>query len=484
MRSGRLVIVAAMLGTAACVGAPEPLSEAEPPGPPSPPSWPPSDWAGDLRMPEARDENSDPRVVEIRLEARLARLNLEPGLVTEVWTYDGQVPGPLIRVRKGDRLIVHFTNRLPEETTIHWHGLRIPAAMDGVPGHSQAPVAPGSTFDYDFVVPDAGMYWYHPHHHSAAQLGDGLYGAIIVEDPSEPAGLGDELPLVLSDMNIDASGHLSSHHNGGDLATLFGREGYTLLVNGKVRPTLEARVGARQRWRIVNAARSRYFQLALEGHTFVRIGGDGGLIASPVESERLLVIPGERADVLVVPRGPAGGTLPVRWVPYDRGFGTAFLRPEEDLMRVRLSADPPVTPPPLPELPRTVKPLDLAGARPVEVEFTNDSTSGQFALGINGQPFGGEQHFHARVGETQIWTLSNDIDWDHPFHLHGFFFQVLDASGVPSLPLEWKDTVNVPVKKQVKVAVKYDDRPGMWMFHCHILDHADAGMMAMLLVSP
>src|SRR6187431_1134304 len=147
----------------------------------------PEGWDTDLRLPEAVDRNPDPRIVEINLDARLASVEIAPGVTVNAWTYDGGVPGPLIRVRVGDRLVVRFTNHLPQPTTVHWHGIRVPIQMDGVPGVSQPEVKTGETFVYDFTVPDAGLYWYHPHVMSAAQVGFGLYGALLVEDPAEDA---------------------------------------------------------------------------------------------------------------------------------------------------------------------------------------------------------------------------------------------------------------------------------------------------------
>jgi FtsP/CotA-like multicopper oxidase with cupredoxin domain len=446
-----------------------------------PPPEQPRDWKAGVALAEASDRNPDPHIVEVDLEARVAPVELQPGLVTVAWTYDGGVPGPLLRARRGDRLIVHFTNRLPEETTIHWHGLRIPVAMDGVPGHSQPPVPPDGRFDYEFVLPDAGLFWYHPHFRSAGQVGDGLYGALLVEDDSEPRGLGDEVVFVLSDASVDMDGHLRPHDTGGDVATLFGREGNLLLINGRLKPTIKARPGLAQRWRLVNSARSRYFQLALEGHTFVRIGGDGGLLPSPVERDRIVLTPGERADVVFNPRAAPGTELPLRWVPYDRGYGSTFLRPEEVVATVAFEGAP-VEPTPLPSIHRTIDPLSTAGATPVEVKLTQDKIDGRFALGINGHPF--NEHIPARIGETQVWTLVNAIPFAHPFHLHGFFFQVLGANGSPVEPIEWKDTADVPASARTQIVVKYEDRPGMWMFHCHILDHADAGMMGVLDLRP
>jgi FtsP/CotA-like multicopper oxidase with cupredoxin domain len=447
-----------------------------------PPAGQPSGWDQDLGLRRALDLDPDPRVLEVNLEARVAEVSIHPGTTTEAWTYDGGLPGPLLRLNVGDKLIVHFTNRLPEPTSIHWHGLRIPVEMDGVPDHPVPPIAPGGSYRYEFVVPDAGLFWYHPHFHSARQLGDGLYGAILVEDPGEPAGLGDELVMVLSDIDVGADGKWRPHDAGGDVATLFGREGDTVLVNGKLMPALGARVGVRQRWRIVNAARTRYFQLAAQGQKFLRIGGDGGRLSRPVEVERPVLIPGERADLIWEPAGEPGQEIPLRWVPYDRGWGSTYNRPEVEVARIRLSSDPPRAQAALPELARPLVAYDLAGARDVTIRLTRNDQNGKFALGINGRPFGGDDHLMARIGETQLWTIVNDMDWAHPFHIHGFFYQVLDGAGRPREPLEWKDTADVPAKGSLRVAVRFDDRPGMWMFHCHILDHADAGMMGMLMV--
>jgi FtsP/CotA-like multicopper oxidase with cupredoxin domain len=436
----------------------------------------PVGWDDELRVTEAVDTNPDPRIVELDLRASVTPLELVPGTTTPAWTYNGSLPGPLIRANVGDRVIVHFENQLPEATTIHWHGLQIPAAMDGMPGHSQEPVQPGSVFTYDFVVPDASTFWYHPHVHSAAQVGEGLYAPFVVDDPAEPEGLGDEVVMVLSDMGVNADGSLQPPDASGDIATLFGREGNLLLVNGKVRPTLRARPGLPQRWRVINAAKSRYFQLAMPGHSFTRIGGDGGLLSEPVDNMLPVLTPGERADLIVVPNGAPGEEVLVHWVPYYRGYGSTFNRPPEHLMTVRLEGEP-VKDTAIPRTTRAIEPLSTDGATQISIDFTQQLAA-PLKLGINGVAFEDSQPIRARLGETQVWTVKNTIQWAHPFHLHGYFFQVLD----PSRPLEWKDTVDVPVDQTVRLVVRYDERPGMWMFHCHILDHADAGMMGSLLV--
>lgn len=441
----------------------------------------PEAWDAPIRGPLAVDESPDPDVFETHLEAFVKDIELIPGTTTPVWTYNGNISGPEFRVKRGDRVIVHFTNNLPEPTTIHWHGLRIPNAMDGVPGSSQAEVATGETFTYDFVVPDAGTYWYHPHVNTTTQAGSGLYGAFVVTDPDEPADLGDELTLVVSDISLNEDGSFMDPSLSGDLGTLFGREGNVLLVNGKVNPMIDVRAGRRERWRVINAARSRYFQLGLAGHSFTRIGSDGGQLEHPEEIATVVVAPGERADVVLEPTGTTGTELPVRWIPYDRGFGSVFAREEETVFRLRISEQPAYVEAPLPELGREIAPIEITNARFVTMELThNDSVDGEFALGINGVPSWEAEPLDATIGDVQVWEVKNTFEFAHPFHLHGFFFQVLEANGVVPAVKEWKDTVNVPVDGTVRLAVHFDERPGMWMFHCHILDHADAGMMGMV----
>jgi FtsP/CotA-like multicopper oxidase with cupredoxin domain len=466
-----LALMLATAGVSGCGGGEDPVF-------PPPPVDQPAGWSDDLALREAVDENPDPRIIEIQLEARPAEVELLPGKPTEMWTYNGGLPGPLIRARVGDRLIVHFVNSLPEPTTVHWHGLRIPASMDGAPGHSQPEVPPGGAFEYDFVLPDAGFYWYHPHVDSAHQLGAGLYGPILVSDDDEP-DLGDELLLVLGDVSLEEDGALQPPDVGGPLATLFGREGTALVVNGRVRPTLRARPGLPQRWRVVNAARSRYYQLELTGHSFARVGGDGGLSQSPKMMGRPLLTPGQRADLVVVPE-VVEEPLVLRWLPFDRGYGSTEYRPVEDVMAIELEGERGQPPPQPPAVGREIEPVDTSGAEELDIALTLNPDLEVIELGINGVPSWAAEPLEAAIGDTQIWHLTNDMEWSHPFHLHGFFFQELDAHGQPALPLEWRDTLDVPYHGKASFVVRYDDRPGMWMFHCHILDHADAGMMGML----
>jgi FtsP/CotA-like multicopper oxidase with cupredoxin domain len=453
----------------------------------STPSLQPAGWDAAVRLLEPADRNPDPRILEIDLTAKIAEVEVSPGMRVKAWTYDGLLPGPFLRAKVGDRLIVHFTNDLPEPSTVHWHGVRVPIERDGVPGISQLAVKPGDTFDYDFVLRDAGLFWYHPHHMSAAQVGFGLYGALLVEDPDDGVGVADQVTMVLSDIGFGENGTLAAPDSGGSAGDVFGREGDHVLLNGRKAPPLRIRSGAPQRWRIVNAARSRFFLLDLQGQKFHVIGTDGGLQERPTTSEVLLVTPGERVDVIVAPTGKPGTELPVYSMLYNRGYGSVEFRSIEQVLTLAFSADAtPMTPPPQPAVSRVLTPPSAAGAK--EVTFLLGlppvDAMGHSEFQVNGLPYPKAKPYLASLGETQLWVIKNDTKWDHPFHLHGYFFMPVDEKGVPIRPMTWKDTVNVPINRTVRVLVKFDERPGTWMFHCHILDHAEIGLMGTVHVGP
>ncbi len=449
---------------------------------PGPTEQPPG-WQDEVALATVDDVNPAPDIIEFDLTASVENLELTPGTTTPAWTYNGTLPGPLIRGKVGDRLIVHFTNNLPEPTTVHWHGLRLPNAMDGVPHITQPPIEPGGSFTYDFILRDAGAYWYHPHVNSAAQVGYGLYGAVIVDDPNEPE-FGDELILVLSDIGLTDSGALLPPDTGGEFGDLFGREGNVILVNGRVNPLITVQPGLRQRWRVLNMARSRYYTIGFDGQTFTRIGNDGGLADAPVEVEMPVLIPGERADLIITPTGRRGSVTQVQWIPTERGYGSLFNRVPEDLFRIEFADEAASINDELPTVERDIDPIDTTGATEVDVEFTiDDEGPDGLEMGINHVPYAEVVPFEARIGETQVWKLINDTDFAHPFHLHGYFFQVIDDNGVPVLPLAWRDTIDVPVGHTIRIAIDFDERPGTWMFHCHILDHAALGMMAVVNVT-
>ncbi|HYZ79001.1 MAG TPA: multicopper oxidase family protein [Gaiellaceae bacterium] len=397
--------------------------------------------------------------VSVELTAREAPWQFAPGRTIRGFTYNASVPGPLIEAGVGDNLRVRLTNELPQATTIHWHGVRVPAQMDGTE-EVQRPVEPGETFEYRFVVPDAGTFWYHSHVNETEQLERGLYGALVVRGPDEPDVDGERV-LHLDDLKLAADGAAAPFGDPHELHE--GREGDVLLVNGREQPELEIAADQIERWRVVNAANTRFVRLSIGGRHFAILGTDGGLLPAPLEATEVLVTPGDRVELAVGPFAE-GEVLEIEALPYDRGRG----EPRRDrfgTLRVGAAAPSRAN---IPGTLRPIEPLVRDGAEPTR-------TVSMKAL------MHGGQHQHddpVRVGELQVWDLVNETSQDHPFHLHGFFFQVVDEDGEPPATLSWEDTVNVPRKARVRIAWLPDDRPGKWMYHCHILEHHAMGMMA------
>ena len=441
----------------------------------------PDGWNDDLALTIPEDINPDPNILEFNLDAKITDMEIVPGTTTPVWTYGGVLPGPLIKAKVGDWLIVHFRNNLPDSTSIHWHGVRVPNNMDGVPGVTQDPVPAGGEFTYDFILRDAGTYWYHPHINSAAQVGWGMYGPIVVEDTEDPPEFGDDLVLVFSDMSLDEDGQFLPANSGGAFSDLFGREGRIILVNGKVQSTLKVRKGKQQRWRIINAARTRYYTIRYKRRPMVKLGGDNGLAEHSDTVDEIKLVPSERVDFVFTPADEPGTQDWLRWIPTDRGYGSTFNRFSENIMAIETVDLPEVEPEEIPYALRTIAPIDTSDAKELLIDLTIDfPEDGSVEMGINGIPYRDVRPIEASVGETHIWNVRNDTDFNHPFHLHGYFFQVLDEDRVP----EWKDSIDIPVNTEVKLAVYFDERPGTWMYHCHILDHAEVGMMGQLKINP
>jgi FtsP/CotA-like multicopper oxidase with cupredoxin domain len=429
------------------------------------------------------DRDPRPDVVELELTAAPGRLELLPGTESDVLAYNGTVPGPTLEVMEGDSVVVRFRNQLDEPTTIHWHGLHIPFRADGSPFH---PVAPGGTYTYTFRIPEgtAGTYWYHPHPHERTtyQIGMGLFGALIVRDPDDPlAGLPEKL-LVIADNRFADDGAISFPEPGTREARIDeenGREGDVILVNGQRRPTIPIRAGELQRWRVLNASGARVVRLAIPGHTFLHVGSDGGLFERPVEREEIVLANTERAELLVLGEGDPGDHAVLEDRPYDRyrpltrpaGWDTTRV-----LAELRYDESARVATPEIADRLRPVEPLDEASATAVRVMRLGQGR-------INGRVMDMDRvDVAARMGATEIWEIRNLVGMDHPFHLHGFRFQVLSRNGEPVPYRSWKDSVNVPKRETVRFIVRYDDYPGKWMFHCHIVDHEDQGMMGILEV--
>jgi FtsP/CotA-like multicopper oxidase with cupredoxin domain len=404
-------------------------------------------------------------LVPVELEAREFDWEFAPGQSIPGFGFNGVAPGPVIEANIGDTIEVRLTNSLPEPTIVHWHGIRLPAEMDGT-GAAQQPVEPGATFTYRFVVPDAGTFWYHSHHNETEQIERGMYGPLIVRAADEPK-FDRERVLLFDDLKLDDDGNVApfgdshEHHAG--------REGDVLLVNGRQEPELEIAGGQVERWRIVNAANTKYVRLSIGGRPFSIIGTDGGLLSEPREATEVLVTPGERVELAVGPF-EEGESIEIEGLPYDRGQGESE---QERFATIRVGEAAPSRVTAL-GLPSRIEPLASAHSEPTR-------TIDMKALMHGGHA---QRDDPVRVGELQIWELVNETGSDHPFHLHGFFFQVVAVDGEPQPAVSWEDTVNVAKKTRVRIAWVPDNRPGQWMYHCHILEHHAMGMMAHFEVVP
>ncbi len=424
-----------------------------------------------------------PRRVDLRLAARREHRSLAGPQRCDMFTYNGGCPGPVVELQEGDRARLTLDNQLDEPSTIHWHGLHLPSHMDGSPFY---PVAAGEAFTYEFDVPrgSAGTYWYHPHfgHRTGFQVAHGLHGALIIRADDDPLRHLPEQLLVLWDNRLDADGAIDipdPDSPAGRTDFENGREGPLHFVNGKLAPEIAIRAGEVQRWRIVNASAARFYRLALEGHTLLHVGSDGGLFEVPVEVPEILLAPAERVEVLVRATGEPGMRARLRAMPYDRYIPQtrpANWRDPCDLATLAYTTAAPVAPPEVPSRLRVVPPL-----RESDATATRTISMSQGLL--NGRKMDPARvDVSAPLGATEIWHVENLVGLDHPFHLHGFQFQVLDRNGEPEPFRCWKDTVNVPKHEEVRFIVRYDDFPGKWMYHCHILDHEDHGMMGVLEV--
>jgi FtsP/CotA-like multicopper oxidase with cupredoxin domain len=434
--------------------------------------------------PTLRNLSTVPGVVEVELTAAPARLRLLPdGPLVNVYAYNGTVPGPTLDVREGDSVIIHFHNHLPDTTTVHCHGLHFRVDADGSPLN---PIAPGRSYDYVFRVPSgyAGTYWYHPHpdKHTTFQVAMGLFGAIIIRAPHDPLAA-EHIPeklLILSDNRFDSTGAIafpdpSSIQAEIDLEN--GREGNVLFVNGQVTPTIPIRRGELQLWRVVNASASRVYRLALSGDSLIHVGSDGGLFEHPRTVRELLLANSGRVEVLVRGTGAPGSRAVLEDLPYDRYMPQT--KPEDwDSTRALLSLLTTSAPP--------IRPVAVTfELRPIPAIDTSNVAAHRLIVMSQGQIDGKRMDLHrvdlrSRLGTTEIWEVQNVVGMDHPFHLHGFHFQVLDRDGVAEPYRSWKDLVNVPKHSSVRIVVQFADFPGKWMYHCHILDHEDEGMMGIL----
>jgi FtsP/CotA-like multicopper oxidase with cupredoxin domain len=413
------------------------------------------------------------KIVEYDLTAGEFNWEIKPGKNITAWGFNNKVPGPVLRAKRGDTLVVRVKNNLPEPTMVHWHGIRLPATMDGT-GEVQQPILPGESFEYRFTVPDAGTFWYHSHQNETVQMEKGMYGGIAIGDDIDPV-MDNERILVMDDMKLTGKNEFKKHGAIGRwIERHDGREGSTNLVNGKESLSLLMHAGQVERWRIINAASARYFKLNLDGKPFKVIATDGGLLEYARTETELLITPGERFDIVVGPF-EEGEVFSINSLPYNRV--TMLKAKLQKYATVHVTE----TKPSIAALPEKLTEIKLLAPRDAEINrkvslSVDPSLKHIIDFRVNKEMHGMDKP--VIVGDLQVWEVSNSSLMDHPFHLHGFFFQVLEENGKAPEYKAWKDTYNLKPRATIKIAWMPDNRPGMWMYHCHIIEHHAAGMMA------
>ena len=429
--------------------------------------------AGLARRPLAGGGSSAaPRTVEVQLGAAPATVSLG-GEQVRLLTYNGRFPGPLIRAREGDLLRVALVNRLDEPTNLHFHGLHVSPGGNGDNVFVEVP--PGGRFVHELTVPagHGGTFWYHPHRHGhlARQLWRGLAGPIVIdplrEEPPELAAA-DERVVVVKDLSVGDDG-LPPPHGTGDWAR--GKAGRLLLVNGAERPTIAAR-SSLVRLRLVNACNARFLRLArADGRPLCLIAHEGHLLEAPRTLPELVAAPAQRVDLLL--ELEPGEPLTLLAKPYSSGA----------------RRDPPSPRPLLTLSPPAVQAPVALPARLVEVERLDPGSATvrrtfRMAMAFLA-PDGAHGHLEpirARLGDLELWEITNVDTQDHVFHLHTWPFQVWRRDGVEPPYRAWRDTINLTPGERVDLLVPFRRHAGRSVFHCHIAEHGDAGMMGIVEV--
>jgi len=471
--------------------------------------------------------------VELALTAAPGEAQVLPGARTRVWRFTGAVLkgpaeslqvvadsylGPVIRLRRGQKVRIRFRNNLPESSIVHWHGLDVPSAMDG---HPHSLIDPGTEFVYEFeVINRAGTYWYHPHPHerTGPQVYRGLAGLLLISDDEEAAlalpRASEELLCVLQDRHFDGDNQLLYMGNG-MMDGMMGFLGDRILVNGKERPTLSLATRA-YRLRILNGSNARIYKLAWDdGTPLTVVGGDGGLLERPVEQRYLALAPAQRADVIVdLSKRAVGSTLQLVSAPYpaaevsmtEMGMGGMMggaAVPNGaplQLLTIRVERNETSTF----RLPARLSTFDANWTRPAPGATRKIAISArQMMWLLGGRTFEMMETApdeEAPVGSTQVWEFVNGpgmmgMQMAHPIHMHGKQFRVLERSSASTpvvagslreglLDAGWQDTVLVMPGESVKVQVHFSKFPGLYLYHCHILEHEDMGMMRNFRVLP
>lgn len=399
--------------------------------------------------------------------------------ITSIWSYAEKSFSPIISMQQGDTLDVQVTNNLTQSTSVHWHGIRLPHNMDGVPGISQPAIAPDATFNYQFKLEDAGTYWFHPHINSTEQLGRGLAGPLVVREPSYPVDR-DEV-LLLNDWLVDEELNIIDQFASPRDMSHDGRFGNVATVNGKYRPTFNLRPNERVRLRFINGATARFFRPAFASDVHAYIIAIDGHPIDPKPYTGLMLAPGMRCDI-VIDAGLAGNEAIIGDTAYEPIGICRWLVEGQSTRSTPLTTPPPRLPDnPLsqPDLTRATElELRLEGGA-MTMAMMKGMVTGQYWY-LNDQQVAKDSLLDnplmsLKLNQSYRMKIINNTRFAHPMHLHGHTFKVLQ-----DLPY-WTDTALVMPGQTTEIAFVADN-PGIWMLHCHVLGHQASGMMASIEV--
>jgi len=419
------------------------------------------------------------------------------GRKREIWGYNGQFPGPILRAKEGETIRVRVENRLGVPTTVHWHGMKQRGTwqMDGVAGVSQKPFPSGKSFTYIFKAEPSGTHWYHSH--KGVQYSDGLIGPIVIETKNNPYSYDREEVLMIHDWFIEPSDDIfksllagtMDEASASPMKMKMGKAKMdvgdvpfqSFLFNGKGRrpgksgplTTFGVRKGERIRFRIINGSSTYALRLQFDGHPVTVVEADGHPI-KPVVVDNLDIAIGERFDIILHATG--NGSSWIRAVTLDGNQGVALLRYKD------AQGEPPMTPVSwgkrklkLEDI-RSPNLVNLGTKKPREIPIVAGGTMSPYVWTINGQQYPKADPIEVQKGETIRFVMKNPTGMDHPFHIHGHYFRILGKPGALNLkdpPL--KDTISVPSKGEM-IVEWVADNPGKWFFHCHIEWHLNSGM--------
>jgi len=395
---------------------------------------------------------------------------------TPVWSYNGQIPGPLIRGKVGTTMVIDFVNGLREPSSIHWHGLRIENAMDGVPGVTQDPVGPGENFTYRLQLEEAGTFWYHPHFNSSEQLERGLKGVFIVEE-AEKLPWSQELVWLMDDWLLQKDGTIYPQFNTGRDLMHDGRWGNVPTINGKFRPEFIVKPGERIRLRVINGANARIFSPHIEGLPANVIAVDGRPVTQIFPLNRFVLSPGNRIDLdITIPEHAGGKIFEVKDTFTRKAFQLASIKVNQ--------AEPVISPEFKPPIADSFIPAQMfENVSAAKTWDLNAIRGGKFGIGwtMNQRLWPDADKVDYPLGVPRKIIFKNSSSRLHPMHIHGVFFRVLERNGMKAIEQFTRDTVLVGPRESVTIGF-VPEHLGIWLTHCHILEHAEAGMMTTIEV--